>query len=60
MTQKILMFIAVVAYLFAILLMLRNGFGNKAGIEFGFVIFLVVGGLSAIIGNAMSPDSWSD
>ena len=60
MTQKFLMFIAVVAYLFAILLMQRNGFGNKAGIEFGFVIFLVVGGLSAVIGNVMSPDSRSD
>jgi ABC-type branched-subunit amino acid transport system permease subunit len=60
MTQKYLMFIAVGAYLFAILLMLRNGFGNQAGIEFGFVIFLVIGTLSAVIGNVMNTESRSE
>jgi len=57
MTQKILGFVAAGAYLLAILLMLRNGFGNTADIDFGFVVFLVIGTLSAAIGNAVGTDS---
>lgn len=60
MTQKYLGFVAVGAYLFAILLLLRNGFGNKAGIDFGFVIFLVIGTLSATISNVMNTESRPD
>ena len=59
MTKKFLEFVAIGAYLFAILLALRNGFGNKAGIDFGFVIFLVIGTLCATIGNVMNTDSSS-
>jgi len=59
MIQKILWFVAAGAYLLAILLMLRNGFGNKAGIDFGFVIFLVIGTVSAAIGNAVNAESSS-
>lgn len=59
MTQKFPGFVAFGAYLFAILLMLRKGFGNKAGIDFGFVIFLFIGTKSAIIGNVMNNDARS-
>ncbi len=59
MTQKIPGFIAAGAYLLAILMMLRNGFGNAADIDFGFVVFLVIGTLSAVIGNVVNTDSSS-
>ena len=59
MTQKILGFVAAGAYLLAILLMLRNGFGNTADIDFGFVVFLVIGTLFAAIGNVVGTDSRS-
>lgn len=57
MTQKILLYVAVGAYLASIILMLRNGFGHTGDIEFGFIIFLVIGTLSAAIGNAVNTDS---
>ena len=57
MTQKIIGFVAAGAYLLAILLMLRNGFGNTADIDFGFVVFLVIGTLFAAIGNVVGTDS---
>lgn len=56
MTQKILGLIAGSAYLLAILLMLSNGFGDEADINFGFVVFLVIGTLFAAIGNVVSTD----
>ena len=59
MTQKILGFVAAGAYLLAVLMMLRNGFGNTVDIDFGFVVFLVIGTLSAAIGNAVITDSSS-
>ena len=39
--------------------MLRNGFGNTADIDFGFVVFLVIGTLFAAIGNVVGTDSSS-
>jgi len=59
MTQRILGFLAGGAYLLAILMMLRNGFGNAADINFGFVVFLAIGTLSAVIGNVVNTDSSS-
>ena len=59
MTQKILGLVAAGAYLSAILLMLRNGFGNTANIDFGFVVFLVIGTLCATIGNVVTTESGS-
>jgi hypothetical protein len=59
MTQKILWFIAAGAYLLAILMMLKNGFGNTADVDFGFVIFLVIGMLSATIANVVDTDTSS-
>jgi hypothetical protein len=59
MAQKILWFIAADAYLLVILMMLRNGFGNTADVDFGFVIFLVIGTLSATIANVVDTDTSS-
>ena len=59
MTQKIPGFIAGGAYLLAILMMLRNGFGHAADVDFGFVVFLAIGTLSAVIGNVVNTDSSS-
>ena len=60
MIRKILGYIAGGAYLFAIYLMLRNGFGNEGNAGFGFIVFLVIATMSATIGNALGRESDND
>ncbi|MGB5440718.1 MAG: hypothetical protein WBN90_13850 [Gammaproteobacteria bacterium] len=61
MIRKILGYIAGGAYLIAIYLMLRNGFGNEATTAgFGFIVFLVIATMSATIGNALGEEFGND